>query len=237
MGKVGSSSVDATIKRHFLHYHVHTFRPDRIERQRQQQDLLYLRQWEQIRRYVVEANHPALYITGVRNPIDRNISAFFERYEHYTGEKFAESQLSVDELIRIFHEQFEHDRPLNWFDDELKTYLGVDVYEHPFPHEQGFQVIEANSKRVLILKLESPDESKEQALSAFLGMPLKLKRDNIGENKAYAGVYTEFKKRIILSQDYLNHMLDSRYTRHFYTPQEIASSREKWLSRLKSPAR
>lgn len=238
MGKVGSSSVDASIKRHFLHYHVHTFRPERIERQRQKQDLLYLRQWEQIRRYIVEANHPALYITGVRNPIDRNISAFFERYEHYTGENFAQSKLSVDELIRIFHEQFEHERPLRWFDDELKTYLGVDVYEHPFPQEQGYHVIQANGKQILILKLESPDSTKEKALSEFLGMPLSLKRDNIGENKAYAEIYAEFKKRIVLSEAYINQMLDSRYTRHFYTAEEIARSREKWLSRLaaKNPA-
>ena len=45
--------------------------------------------------------------------------------------------MSLDRLIEEFPDKFNHDGVLDWFDNEFKPVLGVDIYEHKFPHDIG----------------------------------------------------------------------------------------------------
>jgi hypothetical protein len=237
MGKVGSTSVHASIPASIPHFQIHTMDPDRIASRRREKNANTLQHHhaDQLRRHVAERDHPAKYIVMVRNPIDRNLSTFFERFKYYAGTEFTHSTRSLEELIQVFHARFEHDRPLRWFDDELERYLGFRVYRYPFPREQGHARFRHRNADILVMKVELPDTVKESALAAFLDCPeFRLTSRNLAEDKDYATTYAAFKKQLVLGEDYVAWMLDSAYTRHFYTPDEIEICRRRWLARLEA---
>jgi len=69
---------------------------------------------------------------------------------------------------------------------------------------------------LLILKLETSDSVKENAIADFLGLKeFKLVRTNVGENKNYRVMYKEFKQNLKLPLSYIEKMCISKYFNHF----------------------
>jgi hypothetical protein len=140
-----------------------------------------------------------------------------------------ESSLDIDGMIELFLRRYMHWRPLTWFDAELKTTLGVDVYQHPFPREQGFYAIEVDNVKLLVLKCELEDEVKARAISDFLQLDqFRLIRSNVSSHRSHARQYDEFKRRIRLPPWLLDEMYESKFARFFYTDQERAEFRRRW---------
>jgi hypothetical protein len=182
-----------------------------------------------IRRHVVDRNQRAKFITLVRDPIAVNIGFFFQMYQLHTGYKFLQSPLSLDELIEVYLNS-DQTRPINWFDTEIKRVLGIDVYAFPFPKDKGYQHLYRGNFDLLIIKTETDDAVKTEAIKAFLNMPeFTLERHNVTEERYDGEVYKAFKQRIELPESLVNEMYDSRYMRHFYSVAEIAKFRAKWL--------
>ena len=76
------------------------------------------------------------------------------------------------------------------------------------------------------------DQQKEQAIREFLDLPnFNLKNANIGEQKDYASLYREFKKKAVIPDNYLDEMCASKYFKHFYSKKEITEIRNKWSGR------
>ena len=122
-----------------------------------------------------------------------------------------------------------HGRPLTWFDAELKRTLGVDVFQYPFSTEKGFAVIRSQNVDLLVLKCELDDERKGRAIADFLGLEtLELVRSNVSSKRAHARKYDLFKKRIRVPDSLLDAMYDSKFSRHFYSAEELARSRIRW---------
>ena len=171
-------------------------------------------------------------ITLVREPISRRISTFFQNFEQYTGTDYNQTTLDVNALTEVFLSSKHLRRPPLWFDTEFKSKLGVDVYDYPFPQEEGWLVIETGKYRILILKLELDDAIKEEVISDFLNLSdLKLVRANVAQDKAYAETYQAFIQAIRLPEAYVEALCNARYTRNFYTDTEIEDIRTKWLRR------
>lgn len=168
-------------------------------------------------------------ITLVREPVARNISAFFETFEMGTGGTYVPSDVSREELSLMFLKYYPHEIPLNWFDDEIRQVFGIDVYDHPFPQEKGFLTIKEKNVEILILKSEIEDRMKEHAISRFLNVSdFKLTRAYAAEDKDYAETYQRFKQTVELPQEYIETMCNAKYTRHFYSEAEIQHIRAKW---------
>jgi hypothetical protein len=110
--------------------------------------------------------------------------------------------------------------------------LNLDVYATPFPFEQGYQRISFELGELLILRVESDTQLKEQVISEYLGLPdFKLKRSNVREDQYSGAAYKLFKEMIRLPDEYISTMLNSRYACHFYTEAERQAFAEKWRSR------
>ncbi len=74
------------------------------------------------------------------------------------------------------------------------------------------------------------DRVKERRLAELVGLrAISLTPKNVSAQKPYADVYCEFLRRVELPEDYVDRLLDSRYARHFYGPEELARFRAKWL--------
>lgn len=181
---------------------------------------------------LIEPRHRARVVSLVRDPVARNISFYFETLEVLWQTERAHERVSLERLLAEFHERFRHERGVEWFDNEFKPVLGLDVYEHPFPHDQGYQRIDSGPYEVLIMRHDLDDRVKEKCLAELVGAgTVSLTPKNVSSQKPYADVYREFLRRVELPEDYVNRLLDSKYARHFYGPEELARFRAKWLKR------
>lgn len=230
MGKVASSTLEATLneipsievfRAHVLNHHGQK-RPAQMERRLLESWLVF--------EHLIQGGIPAKVITLVREPIGRNISAYFQNLDKLWDMPQAHQHLTMEQLVAGFFEKFNHQRTLRWFDDEFKPVLGLDIYEHPFNTESGFQRLTHGPYDILILRMEVSDAVKTQQLGELIGQPdISLVQKNIGESKGYSGVYKEFLRTIQLPKTYVDEMLDHRYTRHFFSAPEIDQLRRKWL--------
>jgi len=184
---------------------------------------------ERIYNAYVKPGHRLRVITLVREPVANNISMFFEVLDHYTGTSAIESSLDIDEMIEVFLSRYMHRRPLTWLDTELKRMLGIDVFRHPFPQDQGFATLHADNVDLLVLKLELDDESKARAIADFLGLDsLELVRSNVSSKRDHASKYEEFKRRIRVPDSLLDLMYESKYAKFFYSADELSRYRARW---------
>jgi hypothetical protein len=136
----------------------------------------------------------------------------------------------VSRLAGEYLERFDHRGGINWFDREFKPVLGVDIYEHPFPHDKGHTRIKTVRYDILVMRTDLDDASKKRCVEEFLGLEgLSLVPKNVGSQKPYAATYRKFLDALELPESYVDEMLGSKYTRHFFSPDEIASLRAKWL--------
>jgi hypothetical protein len=168
-------------------------------------------------------------ITLVREPVANNISMFFQLLDQYIGTDSDISDYSIDELISIFIENYAHARPLTWLDAEIKTNFGIDVFQDPFPVDQGYTIITRGRTSLLVLRCELDDRTKAQAIANFLDLDeFEIVRSNVTSEKSYAREYAEFKKRIRIPPTLLDQMYNSKFARHFYSREEIEQLSARW---------
>lgn len=235
MGKVGSSTVTESLKALDLKcpiYQVHFLRPETIERF----DNGRARIWavKNLRREL--DNGPKekwKLITLTREPIGRNISGFFYNL-HYHIENFDHryeaGEITVSELLERFMRDFDHQLVLNWFDSEVNDVFGVNLYDRPFPVEKGWQILETPAADILLLKLEKLNDCAEEAVSTFLDISkFQLVQTNTSEQNTYRNAYRDFVTEAVLPASYVEEMYSSKYARHFYSEEELATLRKKWL--------
>jgi hypothetical protein len=179
---------------------------------------------------LIEPRHPARIVSLVRDPVARNISFYFETLDVLWRTERAHERVRLERLLAEFPERFRHGRGVEWFDDEFKPVLGIDVYEHPFPHDKGYLRIDSGPYEVLIMRHDLDDRLKEKCLAELVGLDaVTVTPKNVGARKPYADVYREFLRRVELPEDYVDRLLGSKYARHFYGPEELARLRAKWL--------
>jgi hypothetical protein len=253
MGKVGSTSVLHSLRARSPSYdlfHVHVLSHDWIKKV-----YYHYRYASRVHGHAIVSGHmlSSMYLRGlldrefdrhewkiislVRDPVARNVSAFFELLptsfpalvKLYHDAALAAEQ-RVPELIRIFLEKFEeHDTPIYWFEKHLQPVFGVDIYQSPFPTQQGYQILRQDNVSVLIIRLEDLNNSVAPALKEFLGLDnFVLEKRNVSDQKAYSDVYRRFQDQLLLPENYIQRMYDSRYMRHFYTEEEITQFRRRW---------
>jgi len=264
VGKVGSSSVAATLSsagynRPVAHVHwlqlAHLERDERHYKYRARQYFgrqrvarllpYYIWLGKSLNRAIARAPREKTWdvITMVREPVARNVSAFFQnlepRFDVWPEEAFTGRPVeeTADWLIDLFLAAYVEDRsfaeedgnPLTWFDIELNPTFGVDVFASRFMIERGFQTYSSSNARILLMRLEDLDRVGRSALEGFLSTRLtSLSKANDAIAKAYANVYRAFKERIRLPAWYLEQLYSSRYCRHFYSEAELGEFKKFW---------
>lgn len=257
MGKVGSQTVTQALKNTDLNrriYHLHTLTPERIERRERERKpffpevdsrLKYVWRCQYVRRRLLHGSGEKKWkvVTLVRDPIARNISAFFEEIEieplevggqwRITSEEHDFQLLikdnNVTELIEIFFEKYPHHTPLTYFDRELQAVLGIDLYASPFPTTEGYKIYNGKKADVLLIKLEHINRCAARAFKEFLNIEnLTFEEKNVSQQKEYAVLYRSFKETINFDESYLDTMYRSKFARQFYSDAELESFRKRW---------
>ena len=182
--------------------------------------------WEEL---IAKKRAPFRVITLVREPIERNVSAYFQRFPEFFPGKTPD-EIPDQVLDDTFLECFDHRNIVEWNDEELYRALGVDLYTSPFNKENGYGVVQHPQCDVLVLRTTLEDVRKISAISLFLGMEKipELIVANEASQKDYKEIYRRFVKRIKLSESLCSDLLDSRYARHFFTQQERELAFMRW---------
>jgi hypothetical protein len=202
-------------------------------------------------RHIFAKRQPVKIITLVRNPVENMISIFSRKSlgvslnvpletiapgEEITAEKLAH------EFVEVHCRQKRHHQEVDWFDNEIKKVLGIDVYKHPFNHEDGYCRITEPPYDLLILRTELPADRKERLIADFIGSPnFKLitsseateggPEGTVGlpaERSQYGSLYKDLKKCIRLPRDLWQELSQSDYMQHFCSPAEIATTAERY---------
>lgn len=259
MGKVGSKSVQAGLEARSLGrpiYHAHFLSKERTARTEKQRRKFFrtdrhsylMRPW--LNQFLLRAfekredDRKWKLITLTREPVGRNISAFFENLDVVRRETDGNFEISshyygidptvvavddVEKLANLFFSRATHDSPLMFFDREIKSIFGVDVLGSEFPKEKGYGIYRAARVELLVLKLESLVDCAGAAFDEFLGIDdFKLINRNIGAKKAYAPLYDAFKRNAVIDSEYIDTLYNSEYMQTFYSSTEIDTARAKW---------
>jgi hypothetical protein len=224
MGKVASSTINKTLKKYGLKTkHFHYFEGDFNSSDTSARETFGVDRIE---------GHKIRIITLTRDPVARNISAFFQNIDKFIDRKL--NNTNIVELIEVFFNKYNQGIPLKWFDDEFMINTGIDIYSYKFDKKNGYTIIEKNNVKTLIMKSEISDDEKLFAIRTFLGSSVrieKLHRSNVASEKVYGNIYNDFMKSIVFSELYLDKMYNSKYTTHFYTSDEIDKFRNRWIKK------
>ena len=195
---------------------------------------------EKIINTILELDEPVKIITGVRDPVARELSQLFmmlsldTKYRRYPG--------GLDEIIKkmksinwytgrvVFEYQPNpYGQSFGWFDTELKDHFGLDIFAEPFDREKGFGIYKKNNIEVFVYKLEKLN-SLEGELQKFLDRDdFKLVSANIAAEKDIADVYRGVQDNLKESDAYLDFCYkDNDRIRYFYTDEEIDAFDKKW---------
>lgn len=246
MGKVGSKTIVESLSALKLGrpiYHVHSMTPEgleTVEKRRLARHQLYpvKHYWtgHYLRKHLARNRTMAYWhiISLVRDPIARNISAFFHALdiwypEYYYQHKGQSKSTLFAEMVEIFLERYPHQKPITWFDSEMKQVFGIDVFCNQFPKSQGYQIYEGIKVKLLLIKLEDLNRCASTAFSEFLGIDqFALVKANIAREKEYGSLYKEFLEKVALPKAFLDGIYNSKYAQHFYSAEEITRFKIRW---------
>lgn len=185
-------------------------------------------------------------ITGVREPLSRDYSAF---WQPFTGERSylmpilnKDFQVMYEDYLKLLFEDYHLKKSylkescsdiwrdeFEWFNDEIKKHMGIDIYCYPFDREGGYQIIRKGKVQIFIYKVEKLN-SIMPMLSEFLETPIFSQDNaNLGENKPYYLAYKEFRNKVRFPRNYVEHYYkDNPYMDHFYTKEEQNIHLSRW---------
>jgi hypothetical protein len=249
MPKVGSQTIEATLKQCSLPHQVfriHFLSPAIADTMRAglrsleatdawKHDALWqlrlmesLRRVIRIRRFLQSCGWPLSkiqVISAVREPISLSLSSLFENY-------FPVFPSSEEEVLLRCRRDLLKPKTLQfvqaWFDLELGPMLGVDVYDKPFPRQQGYALYETRFVRALVYRFEGI-EQLPLILEEFLNCKIdKVEPRNLASAKPYASQYRYVKQHLRLPAGFVAEQCASRMMRHFYSEEERHAFQAQW---------
>jgi hypothetical protein len=260
MGKVGSKSVQTGLEALALDrpvYHSHFLSEDRTARtEKQRRKFFRTKRYAYLRRPWLNQFLLRMYrndpqerdwklVTLTREPVGRNISAFFENLYVVEREAGHEYEITSDyygieptivtvkdiaKLAELFFTRATHDSPVRFFDREIRDIFGIDVIRSGFDIDKGYQIYKAGRVELLVIRLESLADVVVPAFGEFLDIEdFQLINSNIGAKKVYAPLYDAFKKHVVIDSDYAAKLYDSDYMRTFYAEDEIRDAKDRWI--------
>ncbi len=239
MAKVGSLSVYQSLKKAGVSsvFHIHTLNKEEVIRgikkcfdngiyPGSRSPVILLNQALQDRSEKIKV------VSIFRNPVERNISAFFDAFTLHMGVAPQDYKGDLETIEKAFHKKLQHNYAIDWYDSHFKEALGLDVYQYSFDTQKQYAILSNDIVEVLLLDSRLNDTKKEELIQDFCAVPnFQLQNVNVTSQAKHANLYADFKEYVRFRESYLNHQLDSKYTSHFFTQEDRQALKKKWTSR------
>lgn len=249
--KTGSSAVfDSVDKNKFISYHLHDF--EHLFSSLQLKGNLDI--WKEC--ISILQYRPIKIISGVREPVSREISAFFQFlavsdtflldynysfedsiYLYLSGTVYKDTWNNNVYLKQGYNRyllsNIKYGCEFDWFDLELKKYWNIDVYKEEFNQKQGYKIYKNKNVEVFVYQLEKLSTLEEE-LRQFIGQnDFTLHKVNINEGKNYYKLYRDTLDAIKLPKKFFDfYYSQNLYFQHFYSLEDIDNFRKKWECKL-----
>jgi hypothetical protein len=159
---------------------------------------------------------------SLRDDILQSIEFYLTRSDWKIAE--LTNGISAENYERIWFCWLVHNY-VHWFDDEFRPFFPADILGGNLL--RGHQVVD----NALILRLEDFATAAEPIIAAYVQRPqFKLLRENVGADKDYGKLYREVADTTRLPKEFVNHLCDCKYVRHFYGDEERRLMRQKWTN-------
>jgi hypothetical protein len=224
MGKVGSGSIN-----HALHDKgIHTLHAHWMQGLYPKSEFP-TNKLKIIKRVKENKTPPLKVITIVREPVGRNISAFFQNMPKYCLDL---QNTDVEELQDIFLNKYLIEYPDLWFKNEIMDLFNFDPFKEKFDYKKGYKIYKAGKHKILILRLEDCDRILPEAIYKLLKVKnVNMIRRNVTANKGHIvsrNKYKEFKS-LTFPEEFFNKNYKLKYAKHFYTQKELETFKQGWL--------
>lgn len=117
-----------------------------------------------------------------------------------------------------------------WFEHDMRPALGWCGLDVPFDRERGWSEAECPRGRVLMLRADVPDERKDEALSRFLGVRVRVRRKNDSGSEGRGGALSAVAARVAEHPGVIAASLALRSSRHFWREEQLQALRARWLT-------
>ncbi len=223
MGKVGSVSIQVALRHRGLHaMHAHWMQGEGEYPTSKKQLAADIKSGKRDNWKVISL---------VREPVARNVSAFFQSVEKYYPEYKEYEYKEV--VLEYFLQDYNHQWPELWFDEEIMDVFDFDIFSTRFNFSQGYKIYKVERGEILMIRLEDADRVVPKAMEEFLGLEgIKMAWSNAfvkRHNGTRVGkIYKEFMEMAELPEDFLDEIYDMRYAKHFYSKEELKNFKEFW---------
>lgn len=189
-------------------------------------------------------DHEIRIITGVREPVERVISARWQIMRNPSSYDDELVSTVVDDNYDAFCDvptckrkyrdcfMFQYADVKNWFDDQIKAVFGIDVFAYPFDKEKGYSIIRKGNISIFCYRLDKLN-FLENEIGEFTGVKdFSLKKDNMAADKAYYYAYKGYQKEVKIKKEFFEQLMQSEAVTHFYTEEECENMCRKWEKRF-----
>lgn len=162
-----------------------------------------------------------------RSPIERKISAFFEKVGsyHFNNTDANVNKYGVQRVIDRFNHIFPHLANGDHFVDKYNIRI-----PDRFDFENKYLLLQENGVHYIKLRLKD-SHLWNTILSNILKVKLFVVKDYESEKKPIKDLYVAFKREYKIPKNLLDHVIHCKYLQRFYSPQEIKEYYEMWLAK------
>ena len=166
-----------------------------------------------------------VYVINIyRTPIERKISAFFEKIGtyHFNNDDSKVNRYNIQKVINRFNNIFPHIATGDHF---------IDKYNVPIPDKFDFYnkvlVVTQNNIKFITIRL-SDSECWGNILTNILGIEIKVVKDYESTNKPIKDLYSNFKKNYLIPKNLLDELLTDKYMKFYYSDGDIQKYYDSW---------
>ncbi|MCI9078947.1 MAG: hypothetical protein HFH68_08495 [Lachnospiraceae bacterium] len=189
--------------------------------------------------------HKIKIISGIREPIERNISCKWQRMqepylhndvciplvmdEHYDTYNI---NLGIEEKYKELDGLGIYASIEDWFNDYILRLFDIDIFEYPFDKEKGYSIINKNNISIFIYRLDKLSKL-EKEIGEFTDNDLfTLKQENLASEKQYSLAYLQYIENVKIKKEFFEALVNTKGMTHFYTNEECKNYRNKWKEKL-----
>ena len=172
-----------------------------------------------------------VYVIDVyRSPVERKISAYFEKVGvyHFNTSDENVNTYNINKVVNRFNKIFPHISNGDHFMDKYNINL-----PGTFDFSKKYMLIEQNGIKYIKLRLKDSD-SWTDILTNIFGLKICTVKDYESVNKPIKDIYLNFKNNYRIPSNFLADIMNCKYLRYYYSAQEINEYYSQWAAKSTS---